>query len=765
MTRLCLKHTVGSRLGLLLTALTLGTALPSMADDNDDDALSGVDARPRGIEEVTVFAQRREQNSQDVGIAITAMSGEQINALGFTNAQEIAAFAPNVLAVQPNGEGNYSFAIRGVANNDLTTNRESPIAVYVDDMYISQMSGTGFLLFDMEGVEVLRGPQGTLFGRNATGGLVHFRTVKPSTDGFDAMMRMSLGSYDQTRIQGAVNVPMGDRLAARLSLASNQGDGYIENRFTNQTLNNQNEQAARLQVLFDATDNLSFLLNVRAAEQDIRTGFFEYISAVDGGGIPTPGVPNPLLGNYIDTDNDWTAGDYDFTGQNVADVFGTSLTVSATVGAWDFTSLTDYQTVERDYIEDTDATPVNYYNYFQTNDARQFSQEFRASTQTDRWSFVTGLFYLDLESDDSTGGIAPGFYADLGLPTPDYNANGDNTPSSSSTESFSVFGQAEYQLTEEWALIGGLRWITEEKDFISQRQDVFFPEGARTGLDPNMEVIDAYVTFDPDPIEDRMWAGRLQVNYTPSQFDGLLAYASYNLGVRSGGFSQPPFDPTSSLLGVDDELLSFDPEALSAYELGLKWDISPSLRTNLAAFYYDYEDYQAYTNFPGALGSATVNGQAASRGVELEAWASPTDRLDMRLGVGYTDIEVEDIVGFEGQTLRSVNTPEWNLSGLIKYSIPIGPGDFVLQADFSHTTEHYFSLDVTPATTEDGYTLFNALAGYFSNDGRWSVTVQTRNLTNERYKVQTFDLSDWIGMIEEYYGRPRWTSLNVEFNF
>lgn len=751
-----------------IAAGMVATTLAGLPDTGhaSDAAVAGAAVSGSLIEEVVVVAQRREQNSQDVGIAITAMTGDQLNDMGFSNAQEIAAVAPNVLAVQPNGEGNYSFAIRGVANNDLTTNRESPVAVYVDDMYISQMSGTGFLLFDIDSVEVLRGPQGTLFGRNATGGLVHFRTTKPDFDEFDAMMRMTIGSYDQTKFQGAINLPFTDRLAARISLGTNQGDGYIDNRFTDQTLNNANEKAGRFQLAYQPTDNVSMLFNIRGAEQDIRTGFFEYISAVNGGGIPTPGVAdNPVLGEYIDDDGDWTAGDYDFTGQNVAEVFGTSFTLNVSAGDWEFASMTDYQTVFRDYIEDTDATPYNYYNYFQTNDAEQFSQEFRVSLTRDRWSTVAGLFYLDLSSEDSTGGIAPGYYADFGLPTPDYPANGDNTPSESDTQSFSVFGQTEFALTDEITLIGGLRWIDEKKSFHSERQDVFFPEGARTGLDPNQEVVDAYVIFDPKDIDDSMWAWRLQANYTPQSVDGLLAYVSYNRGVRSGGFSQPPFDPTSSLLGVDEDLLTFDPETLDAYEVGLKWDVNNRLRSNLAVYYYDYGDYQAYTNFPGSLGSATINGQAKSRGAELEILATPLDNLDLRFGVGYTDIDVNDIIGFEGQTLTSVNTPKWNLSGMARYGIPMGSGELVFQADFSSASKHYFSLDVTPATTEDGYVLFNALIGYYSDDGRWSATVQTRNLTDEKYKVQTFDLSDWIAMIEDYYGRPRWTSLTVEYNF
>jgi iron complex outermembrane receptor protein len=713
------------------------------------------------LETVVVTAQKRQQDSQDVGIAITALSGDQLNALGYTNAQEIAQFAPGVVAVQPNGEGNYSFSIRGVANNDLTTNVESPVAVYVDDVYVSQMSGTGFLLFDVASVEVLRGPQGTLFGRNATGGLVHYTTVKPQQQ-YEAFGRITYGSYDQVKVQGAINVPLGERAAARLSLATHQNSGYIENRVTpGQNLNNANEYGGRLQLSFDPTERLSLLFNIRGYEQDIRTGLFEYISAVDGGGIPTPGQPNPIFNGYIDEDGDAWAGDYDFTGHNIAEVFGGTVTGTLDLGRWEVTSITDYQTVYRDYIEDTDATPYDFYNYFQTNDARQMSQELRVAGEIDRWNLVGGLYYLDIESDDSTGGIAVGMYDYYGITSPDYPANGDRTPSSSATESFSVFGQAEYALTDKLTLIGGLRWIDETRDFRSQRQEIQWPDGARSGLNPDANVVEVVTAFDPAPRDFSLWAGRLQANYLAT--DSMLLYASFNRGVRSGGFSQPPSDPTSTLL-VDEALLSYDPETLDSFEVGIKWDPTARLRVNAAAYRYDYQDYQAYTNFPGALGSATVNGQATNQGFELEVTAAPTDRLEFRLGAGHADVEVTDVIGFEGQTLTSVNTPEWNVNGLVRYEHPIADSRLVVQADFSYMSEHYFGLDVTPAVTEDGYTVVNGLIGWFPNDDRWNLTLQVKNLFEEEYLVQTFDLTDWIGMIEHYYNRPRWASLTLQWN-
>lgn len=712
-------------------------------------------------ETITVTAQRREQNQQDVGIAITALSGNQLQDLGYSNAQDVAAFAPGVVAVQPNGEGSYSFAIRGVANNDLSTNIESPVAVYVDEMYISQMAATGFLLFDIDSVEILRGPQGTLFGRNATGGLVHYLTKKPS-DTFEGYGQLEIAEYGVNKLQGAVNLPLADNLYARVSAANNSGEGYIDNRLhPEQKLNNSNDYAGRLQVLWDATDDLSVLLNVRQGGQQIRTGFFEHIPAINGGGIPTPGLPNPILGDYLDSDGDIYAGDYDFIGHNISELFGASATVKWNFGGWQLTSLTDFQSTFRDYIEDTDATPVNYYNYYQTNDAEQFTQEFRLTGDIGPVQTVVGAYYLDLSSTDSTGGIAWGSYGYTGGdPTA---ANGDRTPSATEVSSISLYGQAEYALTDTLTLIGGLRLMRDKKDFVAAREDVHFDDTATSGLDYRTVVIDTLSTFDPDEKEDELWSARLQVNWEPT--DDILAYASWNRGIKSSGFSQPPFDPNSDLL-VDPAYLSYDPETLYAYEVGVKWELFDGLaRLNTSVYYYDYEDYQAYTNFPGGLGSATVNAQAVNKGFEVEASASPLEGMDLVLGVGYGDIKVTDVIGFEGMTLTSVSSPEWKANALARYEFPVGEGSLALQADASYQSEHYFSLDVTPATTEDGYVLANFSATWYPPEGDWEVTAFVDNAFEEEYKVMTFDLSDWIGMIEDYYGKPRWAGVRLNYNF
>lgn len=790
----------GARCALFAAASVLAIAANSA---NAQDKSNSIFA-----EEIFVTAQKREQNLQDVGISISAFSGKQLEALGYINAQEVTALAPGVSTIQPNGEANYAIAIRGVANSDFISNVESPVAVYVDEVYISQMSGAGFLLFDLERVEILRGPQGTLFGRNATGGLVHYSTVKPQ-DEFGGFGNVTYGRFNRVRLQGAVNMPLSDTLALRVSAATHQGDGYVENRLDpGNELNNANESAGRAQLLWEPSADFEVLLNARFGQQDIRTGFFEFASAVLPGGGLTPGVPVPELGGYVDTDGDIYAGDYNRTGRNKLDTYGFSGTMKWNSSIGEFTSITDYQSVKRDYIEDSDASPVEYFSFFLTTDAQQFSQELRLAGSTGDLKWVVGAYYLDLDIDDSNGAVTVGLFNDLvsvgafgpdliGLTVDDLGFNGVRNPYTLDTKSWSLFGQAEYELSDSISLIGGFRYISEDKDFTYSNLLAFYPAEVNSGLDPR--IVDIANAADPiPPIDtsrsDSEWAARLQVNFTPS--DDLLLYASWNRGVKSGGYNAPAF-PTPPLLvdgstatfpNGDVEPVSFvtyEPETLDAFEIGAKWDVIPGvLRLNGAAYYYNYNDYQAFSVI--GLDTFTVNAQAEVKGFELEMQATPFDGLDLQLGIAFIDADVEDVPGitldvdtpigqipalFEGQTVSPVQTPRWNLSGLARYEFSVGPGNIALQMDAGYRTEHFFTLTGTEAATQDGYFLANASIAYLPEGQDWTLRFLVQNLTGAEYLVQSFDLTGTVsnggllGIAEQYYGRPRTWGVMASYNF
>ena len=701
------------------------------------------------IEEIVVTAQKREQNPQDVGIAISALSGEQMQQLGYTNAQQVTAMAPGVQTVQPNGEANYSIAIRGVANSDFTTNVESPVAVYVDDIYISQMSGTGFMLFDMERVEILKGPQGTLYGRNATGGLAHYITNKPSQE-MDGYARITAGKESQIRLEGAVGGALSDTLSARLAFATNHHDGYIKNRLTGDDLNDGNEQGYRLQLLWEPSDHFELLLAARGMEQDIDTGLFEHVSSVNDGQL-TPTLVNPVLG-YIDNDGDPYEGDWDSPGFNDLETRGYSATINWDIGDMTFTSITDYSTVEREYIEDSDASPVRLFNFYLNTDAKQVSQEFRLTGQQGDMDWVVGYYFMDLEVDDSNGAITEGFVD----PTSDTPAeSGLDNPYVTKTRSVSLFGQIEFPLSDRLTFTGGLRWIQDDKEHDFQ---VIFADydPADTGADPI--AVAEIASYSGDRKDDE-YAFRLGLDLDIS--DSTMVYASYNRGVKGGGYNAPVF-PLSPPLDYDDETMSYDPEKLDAFEVGFKSRLNDGLlQLNGAVYYYDYEDYQAFQIV--GIDTLTTNADADAWGGEFEVISAPTAGLELVLGAAYNDIEVD----LAGQKTTSVQSPEWNLNALARYEFEVGSGSLAFQWDAVYRSEHFFSLTGLETVEEDGYTVQNVSVMYTPEDGKWNVQAFVHNASDEEYLVQTFDLSGMalFGMTEQYFGRPRWYGATFTYNF
>lgn len=734
------------------------------------------------LEEIVVTAQKREQSVQDVGISVSAFTGEQIKALGYTNAQQVTALAAGVSTVQPNGEANYSIAIRGAASSDFTSNNEAPVAVYVDEVYISQMSGTGFMLFDMERVEILRGPQGTLYGRNATGGLVNYITVKPSQE-FGGYGKLTLGEHNQVKFEGAVGGGLTDTISARLSIATHQADGYVDNRFLDKELNDANDYAARFQLLLEPQDNLSFLFNARYSLQQIATGFFEHAPALSPGVRSPVTAYDPLL-DYLDPDlnSDPFAGDYDKQGHNDNETYGFSGTLKWDLDLFSVTSITDFSSVERDYIEDSDATPSPMFNFFLSTDAEQFSQELRFNGDWNQWKWVAGFYYLDISIADANGGesnlFADAFLDAFGLlgalgpnDPPPFNIGccrgagtgtnrGFDSPYTIDTESWSVFGQVEYPFNEQWTGILGFRWIEEDKDYSYANRVVRFIDGQhhRNG---NPNVIAVLQSFETST-SDGLWSAKVELDWRPN--DDLLVYGSWNRGTKASGFNAPflvvAADPA--------EVLPYDPEELDAFELGFKWTFADGrARLNAAGYYYDYTDYQAFDLI--VLDAVTSNREAEMYGFDAELQASPLQGLDILFGAAYNHAEIQ----LEGRKSRPVQSPKWNISGLVRYQWPMLSGTMAIEGDADWRSKHLFALSGGDTVFQNAYAVANARGSWTSEDEHWEVAIFCNNLFDNAYRVQQFDLSGNIltdpngvlDLIEEYYGRPRWIGGSISYSF
>lgn len=715
------------------------------------------------LEEVVVTAQKREQNIQDVGISITAFSGEQMRTLGYTNAQQITALTPGVHTVQPNGEANYALAIRGAANSDFVANQESPVSLYVDEVYISQMSGAGFMLFDMERVEILRGPQGTLFGRNATGGLAHYVTNKPSQE-FGGYGQVTVGEYDQVKFQGAINGGLTENLSARLSISTHHNSGYVENRAgTMEDLNNANDYAGRVQLLFEPSDNVSLLLNGRYSLQEIRTGFFENVSTTfdaAGNGIKQKNdcANFTNFNGYCDADGDNFAGDYDREGFNDLETYGVSGTLKIDFAGMTLTSISDFQSVERDYIEDSDASPLADFYFYLTTDAEQISQEIRLSGETDRFEWVAGLYYLNIDLNDSNGAEIPLLGVDpsgaSGLIGGDWS--GLDNPYTQEKDSFSVFGQIEYALNDQFTLIGGFRWIEENVELDFAENLVVYPRDGTLERGGNPNVIANLYSFAGE-YDEGLWSAKVELDWQVN--DDLLGYASWNRGVKGGGFNAP-FDATADPRG--DDQFGFVEEKLDAFEVGFKSTLADGLaRLNVSAYYNDYKDFQAFS-IVGLATNVVSAPDAESIGFEAELYLTPNDALDVVFGIAYNDMDVELP---DGTKTTSIQSPKWNLNGLARYQWAAFNGTMAIQGDFHYRSKHYHSLTLADAVTEDGYHVANARLSWTSSNEVWEVAVFAENITDEEYIVQSFDLATVLGWNEEYYGRPRWVGGSVNYNF
>ncbi len=315
----------------------------------------------------------------------------------------------------------------------------------------------------------------------------------------------------------------------------------------------------------------------------------------------------------------------------------------------------------------------------------------------------------------------------------------------------------EYDFNERLTGILGLRWIQDKKDHEYLVNLVSFIDGTKK-RNGNPNIIANLAEYRGDRKDDEV-SIRVALSYQVN--DDLMVYGSWNRGVKGGGYNSPVF-PLSPPLDYTDEFMSYDPEQLDAFEVGFKSTLAEGrVFLNGAAYYYDYKDYQAFQII--GIDTITSNAEAESYGGELELQASPADGLDVILGVAYNDIDV-DLNGFP---TTSVQSPKWNLNGLVRYEWPALGGTLAVQGDVVYRSKHYFALTLLETVEENGYAVANASVSYTSGDERWTVRGFVRNMFDEEYLVQTFDLSGpfVFGMVEQYYGRPQWWGASVSFSW
>lgn len=707
-----------------------------------EDAQS--EERQVGLEsEIVVTAQKRAENVQSVPLSITAFGGETIDQLGFTETSQIltqvpgvklSEFAPSVLIVN----------IRGISQNDFADHLEAPIAVYSDEAYVSSMGAISGQLFDIERVEVLRGPQGTLFGRNATGGLIHYVSRKP-TDQPDGYIEFTGMTFGYLRGEAAVGGPISSNVSARLSVSGTWQDSYMKNRI-GRDAQGIKAIASRAQLKFDLSEDADFLLKAHYAKNDDSSGAaYSHRAARPGPdnlGVYVAPDENywgtcsgcDLLG-YRDTDGDPLAGEWDFDeGGFKRDVYGATLTANLNLGSITLTSITDYLGMEKSFLEDADGTPNGLLHYGTDQSLDQFSQEFRLSGTAGSLDYIAGVYYLTFDSDQT---------ATARLPAISYATD---TAWRVESDSWAIFAQGDYQVSPTLSISAGARYtqdkremdnyvLTDAAGFFLEFNPQLFPNLARKKYE-NVSAKGS-IQFEPD--------------------DRTLLYASITRGHKAGNFAAPVVPPVSI------PLLPHDQEVLTSYEIGLKKTFSRAFRLNASAFFYDYKDYQAFSL--QNLTQAIVNKDATVKGAEVELSGEPISGLNYILGVSFLDSKVKDVVLPSGRVVdRNLPlAPDISLNGVVRYEVPLSDGAISAQMDFTYTDDFSFTLFAAPVEQEDGYFVGN-LRLAFRSDRNWEVATFVKNFTDTRYRAYALDLSS-LGFAENRFAPPRWYGASAAYRW
>lgn len=802
-----------TKLGLFLrsgTALTLALAAGQVSAADTDSEADAVDQT-----EIVVTAQKREQKLQDVGIAISVLGKDDLDNRTINSATDVVSAIPN-LKYNAYSSSQVVFNMRGVSQNDYGDQQEPPVAVYQDDSYASSITTASFPIFDLARVEALRGPQGTLFGRNATGGAVQFISSQP-TEELDGYARLTYGRFNQTVVEGAVSGALSDNLTARVSGIFNRDDGYMENITPGEKDRGANNHWALRGILAyqpSSTFKAKLTLRYSQADKERQAGVYNYAPTCPNAQFqgeflaPTAsctywGVTGTAGNGYFNPDiaasqggSPWkTAG----TGDAYVDrkLFGSTLRIDAELGGLDLTSISDYQHVDKFYIESGNGPPeIPYVEnvtppatapcpapnatltcyasgtvFFQDAKVNQYSQELRLSKTSDSNFLTVGAF----------GMIIDGAYkAKYATPFGGYDPSVNFTQK---TESYAVFAQNEYKLNDQVKLIGGLRYWHDNKvgDYaathvlplyaLSLR---FGPKGVSytdlTGTNsPASWTFGAGtsgVTITPEAASPNFSGvtARAAIEYKPS--DDVLAYVSYNRGSKSGGFTFSTGTPFPSQLVDTLNNLAYRPETLNDYEVGLKTTLAPGTTFNLAAFYYDYKNYQAFVQV--GFTQVVRNLPAKVKGIEADFTTRPAPGLTLQLSGTYLDSEVKDVLLPDGATIVTRDLPQApKLSGsaMARYEFALAGGTASVQADAIFQGKMCFTVMCAPVEREGGYGVANGRLGFTTADEKVDVALFVNNLFNRAYRVYAFDGSLYWGDTLGVYAKPRTWGLTVRYNF
>lgn len=785
---------VGYRIGLGLLVSVL--ALPAAVVAQTSSGTSGeeVSTQDEFDEEIVVTARRREENLQEVPVSVTAMTETDIETRSLDTLNDLDTFTPNLSFNITGGFGDEasesSVYMRGVGQ--LQAQRftsDTGVGIYVDGVFVARAQGAVFDLLDLDRVEVLRGPQGTLFGRNAIGGAISLVTRRPSSE-FQARLGLTGGEYNRSDVKLSVGGSLADNLSARLTGISANRDGFSESRWTGQEFNDTDYDAARLALDWQPSPSVSLQISSdytrrrEAGANMLLLGIDTSIDIVDffnrvqsAGGKPTYSeewITDSIFHSY--------AGFESFID---GDIYGTSISTAWTGSRVSLQSITAFRGFDIESFGDGDGSPALFAERERTQKQDQFSQEFQLSglAADGRLNWQTGVLYFEERPREIGRGIlfrdlvdtleslpgaiiappgVPNFLCDPGPPPPGLPCfGGAGNPLNQAfspalgfviidleTLSTAVFGEVSYQLSDRAELTVGLRYSRDDKELT--RFGVESPLG-----DP--------IPTEPRSDEDAWSAWTPRVSFAYEVRQDMLFYLSASRGFKSGGFD-------TTVLENREGFTPYRPELMWTYEAGLKSQFfNRRLKLNQAIFYSDYEDIQfIVAELQDAIPVAVIRnaGTAEISGYELELEAELATGLNLNVGVGYTDAELVEIDPGSGiePTASFPKTPEWNYNLGLQYAFAAAGGSMIARADYGWTGDFYHDFANSEPSFQEGYGLLNARLLYAPESDRWDVAVFGTNLTDEEFFESSLFLGA-VGTTLAVGGRPREWGVTVQFRW
>lgn len=732
-------------LALAVTTVLCGMVTPLQAQENK--AATGPAATENkeqaALEVIQVTARRTAENLQTVPVAVTSIGAEDLKQKGIENITSIQQQSPNTtLQVSRGTNSTLTAYIRGIGQQDPLWGFEPGVGIYLDDVYMARPQGAAMDIYDVERIEVLRGPQGTLYGRNTIGGAVKYVT-KALTGDNEFAVRGTVGSYGQKDLKLSGQTAITDKLFIGAAGATYNRDGFGTYLNTGDENYNKDIRTGRVSLQYQALDNLRFSFAADKTQDDSNSkGGHRLTNSLLTGEAPLDNVYDSKTSMPVD---------------NSVETSGQSLTMAWDINAnWTLKAITAKREGVTDTNIDFDSTIRPSLDVPAFYEDEQTSNELQLLFNNDKFKFASGLYSF---TGDACGAFGTVLVAGLGVTI----ENGGCV----STDSIAAYAQGTYQVNDQWSFTLGGRYTKDDKDAAVYRYVYLgykLPRDTanKIGVQSDFTGDESFNHFSP------------RVGFEYQANDNVMMYGSYTDGFKSGGFDMRGNQSVNPNAGDP-----YQPETVDTFELGVKselWD--RRLRLNAALFTSAYDDMQVTVQraVNNTVASQVLNAASADiNGLELEAVAVASDALQFNLVLGYTDAKFNEVMFYDAVTKTTTdvsglwsfaNTPE--LTGTLgtKYTTALLGGELVFNANLYHRSETQI-FELPSVLDFGGYTLFNAGATWYDASGNWDVSLQGRNLGNKETRIAGYNFPLLAGeqTITAYYGDPRTVSLTVGYRF